>query len=284
MLPPHYLLQNRYRIAHQLGSGGFATVYLAYDTRLGNRPVAIKALNLAALAPADQQWVVEAFQQEALVLAELTHPGIAAILDFFITEQTQYLVMEHVAGETLADAINRIPGGRYHEVQVLSWARQLCDVLHYLHIHQPPIIFRDLKPQNIMVQPDGQLKMIDFGIARYFKPGQKRDTMAVGTPGYSAPEQHGQGQTDARSDIYALGVLLHQLLTGIDPAIKPFFFLPVRQVAPDITPHIADAVATALAHQPKDRFATVREFEQALLKPPSTLTTTIPLGPASGSC
>lgn len=265
LLDEGHTLNQRYVIIKLLGSGGFATVYLAQDSRLADRYVAIKALNLEILPIEERPQAVKNFQQEATVLGKLSHPGIAAVLDYFGEGSTQYLVMEYVRGETLAQALQRIPGGRYHEKQVIHWARQLCDVLDYLHHQRPTIIFRDLKPQNIMVEQDGHLKLIDFGIARYFKPGQTRDTQAFGTPGYSAPEQYGQGQTDVRSDVYSLGVLLHQLLTGVDPALNPFFFLPINQLAPDVSQQVVKAVAKAMSSQPGNRFPTVRAFEQAIL-------------------
>lgn len=265
LLTEGHTLNQRYVIIKALGTGGFATVYLAQDSRLADRYVAIKVLELENLPISERSQAIQHFQQEATVLGRFSHPGIAAVLDYFGEESTQYLVMEYVRGETLAEALQRIPGGRYHEKQVITWARQLCDVLDHLHCQHPAIIFRDLKPQNIMVERDGHLKLIDFGIARYFKPGQTRDTRAFGTPGYSAPEQYGQEQTDARSDIYSLGALLHQLLTGVDPANNPFFFLPIDQLAPDVSRQVARAVEKALSRQPKERFATIREFEQALL-------------------
>jgi serine/threonine-protein kinase len=134
-----------------------------------------------------------------------------------------------------------------------------------LHAQQPPIIFRDLKPTNVMITPEGTIKLVDFGIARLFKPGKERDTQAFGTPGYSAPEQYGRGQTDARSDIYSLGVLMHHLLTGHDPSTTPFRLPPVNQLNPSVPPYIAAAIARATDNEPSRRFASVIELQQALL-------------------
>ncbi|MCZ7674214.1 MAG: serine/threonine protein kinase [Chloroflexi bacterium] len=269
-------LQGRYNIVQFIGQGGMAAVYLGADTRLGNRHIAIKEMNPANLPPADQPWAITAFQQEAEVLARLNHPTIARVVDFFQENQYWYLVMEYVQGEALDTALNRFPHG-LAEDQVLNWAAQLAGALDYLHQQNPPVIFRDLKPGNVMVQPDGTLKLIDFGIARYFKAGQSQDTYQLGTPGYAAPEQYGRGQTDARSDVYSLGVLLHQLLTGYDPSLSPMNLPPVRSLRPDVSVRVAQAVEQAMRTDPSQRYASVREFAAALgisisgmLPPPSS--------------
>lgn len=266
-LAPGEMLYNRYHIQHILGQGGFAIVYLAQDTRLARRPVAVKELNLAQIPPAEAAAARELFQREARVLGQLNHPGIANVLDFFQEHGRQYLVTEYVAGETLEAVCQRYAGQQFDEAQVLAWARELCLALDYLHGRTQPIIFRDLKPANIMVQPNGQLKIIDFGIARYFKSGQTRDTHAMGTPGYAPPEQYGQGQTDARSDIYSLAVILHQLLTGHDPSQTPLALhtLPdIRALNARVSPRTAAAIQQALQPDPARRFANVAAFAGAL--------------------
>ena len=257
------ILQGRYNIIQFIGQGGMSVVYLGVDTRLGNHQVAIKQMNPASLPTADQQWAIMTFKQEAVVLARLNHPAIARVMDFFQEGQFWYLVMEYVAGETLDAALSRFPRG-ISEEQVLDWAAQLGSALDYLHQQSPPVIFRDLKPGNVVVQLDGTLKMIDFGIARYFKPGQNQDTIRLGTPGYAAPEQYGRGQTDARSDIFSLGVLLHQLLTGYDPALSPMDLPPIRSLRPDVSPRVAQAVEQAMRPAPSQRYGSVREFGTAL--------------------
>lgn len=263
-LAPGQTLYNRYHIQHILGQGGFAIVYLAQDTRLAGRPVAVKELNLAQIPPTEAAAARELFQREARVLGQLNHPGIANVMDFFQEHGRQYLVTEYVAGETLEAVCQRYAGQQFDEAQVLAWARELCVALDYLHGRTQPIIFRDLKPANIMVQPNGQLKIIDFGIARYFKSGQTRDTHAMGTPGYAPPEQYGQGQTDARSDIYSLAVILHQLLTGHDPAQTPLLLPEVRALNPRVSPRTAAAMQQALQPDPARRFANVAAFAGAL--------------------
>ncbi|UCG23401.1 MAG: serine/threonine-protein kinase [Chloroflexota bacterium] len=271
VLEPGSKKEDRYVIQQRVGGGGFATVYLARDIRLGNQPVAIKEFDPANLSAADRQWASERFEQEAMILAQLNHPGIAAVSDYFHSDGRSYLVTEYIEGEDLDAAWQRTPGNRFSEQQVLIWTEQLCDVLDYLHNQNPPVIFRDLKPSNIIVQPDGRLKLIDFGIARHFKSSQTKDTQALGTPGYAAPEQYALEQADARSDIYALGAVLHQLLTGHDPASSPFNFPPVRQLAPSVSAHVAAAVEQALQMDRELRFASAGAFYRALQGTADTL-------------
>ncbi len=181
------------------------------------------------MSPQEIIEATENFKREALLLAGLTHPNLPSIYDHFSEAGRWYLVMDFIEGETLEERLNKEPEGRLSVEEAQRIGIQLCTVLGYLHGRQPPIIFRDLKPANIMMTPDGHLYLIDFGIARHFKPGQAKDTIAFGSPGYAAPEQYGKAQTTARSDIYSLGANLHQLLTGIDPSQTPFQFAPLQQ-------------------------------------------------------
>ncbi len=256
------LLQGRYNVLRRLNQGGMAVVYLASDTRLGRRQVVLKQMDPQALAPQDRGWAEATFRQEAHILARLDHPGLATVTDFFEENGYLYLVMEYVQGETLAATLAR--SYRLDEQRAIAWGRELAAVLAYLHRQQPPIVFRDLKPENVMVQPDGGLKLIDFGIARFFKPGQSTDTVALGTIGYAAPEQYGRGQTDPRADVYSLGVVLHQLLTGHDPGRTPMNLPPVRELAPHVSLRLAAAIEQALATDPARRFADAVAFAQAL--------------------
>lgn len=223
MMEMNATLQNRYRLLRVLGQGGMGTVYLAEDGRLGGRHVAIKELSLGHVAPSEREARLHAFRQEAMTLARLRHSGVASVSDFFFETGSAYLVMEYVPGQTLRQFLQQQPGRQLSSAQAVEFAQQLCGVLDYLHQQHPPLIFRDLKPENVMVQPDGQLKLIDFGIARLFKTGQQQDTVAMGTPGYASPEHYGQGQTDPRSDIYSLGIMLHEMVTGQDPAHRTPF-------------------------------------------------------------
>src|SRR5947209_609944 len=221
-------LKQRYRLIAQVGKGGFGAVYKALDILFHNRAVAIKEMNQAGMTPQESAQATQAFKHEAHLLAGLSHPNLPQIYDQFPEGGHWYLVMDFIEGETLEDHLRTVQGGYLPVEEVLRIGIELCSVLDYLHTRQPPIIFRDLKPGNIMITPGGHLYLIDFGIARHFKPGQARDTIAFGSPGYAAPEQYGKAQTTARADIYSLGATLHQLLTGDDPAQTPFRFAPLQ--------------------------------------------------------
>lgn len=255
------LLAGRYQIGPLLGSGGFGAVYLATDERL-HRPVAIKVCSTRRLPPHEAAEAARLFQSEALTLARLRHPGLTAIWDYFHQDDDWYLVMEYVPGETLRSLLRRI-GGPLPQAEAIDYTRQLCAVLGYLHRQQPSIVFRDLKPANIMVTPEGQLKLIDFGIARLFSPGKAADTAQFGTPGYAPPEQYG-GQTEPRSDIYSLGVVLHQMLTGYSPSSSPFALPPVRALNAAIPEPIEALTTRATAYNIGDRVASAEEFCAAL--------------------
>ncbi|MFL5695137.1 MAG: serine/threonine protein kinase [Ktedonobacteraceae bacterium] len=222
------LFRNRYFIVSKVGAGGFGSVYKARDIQSGDRLVAIKEVSLQGLHPQAMLEAIATFQREVSVLSQLDHPNLPRVYEHFQTPGQWYLVMDFIAGETLEQYQSKTPEGRLLLSEVLAMGIQLCIVLDYLHSHQPPIVFRDLKPANIMRTPTGQLYLIDFGIARYFKPGQAKDTVALGSLGYAAPEQYGKAQTTPRADIYSLGAVLHQLLTARDPSETPFRFLPLR--------------------------------------------------------
>lgn len=263
------LLNDRYRILEQLGQGGFGSVYKAADTSFGGRLVAIKEMEQRGLTP---QQIVEAttdFKREALLLAHLRHPHLPRIYDHFNDAGHWYLVMDYIEGETLEDyqqkmAADPRTGKRQLPIgEVLEIGVQLCTVLDYLHTRQPPVIFRDLKPANVMRTADKHLYLIDFGIARHFKQGQSKDTMPLGSPGYAAPEQYGQAQTTPRADIYGLGVTLHQLLTGDDPFYMPFRLLPI-QAADQQTTELGALVKRMTAIDESDRPATIALVRQEL--------------------
>jgi serine/threonine-protein kinase len=264
MLPPQYLLVDRYRILQSIGRGGMGAVYLVEDTRLGGKLWAVKEMSDAALTnPLEKQEAIHAFRQEAQMLARLNHLNLPQVSDFFRDQGKHYLVMEFVDGATLGERLVQA-GGTLPLPLVLKWADQLCDVLDYLHRQVPPIIFRDLKPDNIMVNQEDQVKLIDFGIARLFKPGKAKDTMAFGTAGYAPPEQYGKGQTDARSDVYGLGATLHHLLTGRDPSADPFHFPTVQDLKPSVPVVVDNAIMRALESRPEARWPTIRAFRAAL--------------------
>lgn len=227
---PRSLIKQRYRIIARLGNGGFGAVYKAEDTQFGNRLVAIKEMNRGGLGPEEIAGAAEAFKREALLLANLKHPSLPSIYDHFTEAGRWYLVMDYIEGETLEARLDRV--GRLRVEEALQIGMQLGEVLRYLHACQPPIIFRDLKPANIIMTPQGHVYLIDFGLARLFDPAQARNSNPFGSPGYAAPEQYDSPQTTVRADIYSLGATLHQMITGIHPSMRPFEFVPI-QFTPD---------------------------------------------------
>lgn len=227
LLKPGDVLKQRYKILSQIGQGGFGAVYKAEDKELGQRLLAVKEMSQQHLNQQEIEAGVEAFKHEALLLAGLKHEHLPRIYDYFAENERWYLAMDHIEGETLEAHFEKSRDGSLPLVMALKIALQLCEVLHYLHTRQPPIIFRDLKPANVIITPNGDLFLIDFGIARHFKPGQAKDTIAFGSPGYAAPEQYGKAQTTPRADIYSLGAILHQMLSGADPSLAPFRFAPL---------------------------------------------------------
>jgi serine/threonine protein kinase/regulator of sirC expression with transglutaminase-like and TPR domain len=250
-LPQQTLLNNRYQLETRIGQGGMGSVYKALDTRFNNRPVAVKEMSSAGLSETGLREAEDAFERESHLLADLLHPNLPRIYDHFTENQRSYLVMDFIEGETLEDYLEHTPGRTLPLDQVLTWGIELCDVLSYLHKHTPPIIFRDLKPSNVMIS-NGHIFLIDFGIARFFKPGQSHDTVALGSPGYAAPEQYGKAQSTPRSDIYSLGALLHCLITGIDPSEQPFFFRPVSEINPAV-PHELDMLLRRMLEMDSER-------------------------------
>ena len=263
-LPSETLLGGRYRIELPLGKGGMGAVYRAHDERL-DIVCAIKQMSAALLQTDDErERARRAFHEEAKLLARLNHPNLPRVTDHFTEDGKEYLVMEFVPGETLAQVMRRQPPP-WPISDVMALAEPLTEVLQYLHSQTPPIIFRDLKPANVMRTPQGQIKLIDFGIARLFKPGQSHDTQAFGTMGYSSPEQYGQGQTDARSDVYALGVLLHQLATAHDPISQPFNVPLAHRLNPRLPEQWSAVLQTAMSHAPEDRFGSMTALRRALL-------------------
>jgi serine/threonine protein kinase len=255
------LLKQRYQLTKQLGVGGYGIVYKALDMEFGGRPVAIKEMSQAELDGKDRAAATEAFKQEAFMLAGLTHPNLPSIYDYFTENGRWYLVMSYIEGETLEAYMNRSAGGKLPVEKVLMIGSQLASVLSYLHRRNPPIIFRDLKPSNIMRIPDGQIYLIDFGIARHFKVGQSKDTIALGSPGYAAPEQYGRAQSTPQTDVYSLGATLHHMLTGIDPSDSPFNHTPL-----DLPryPQLKILISCMLEMDPRKRPASMGNIKREL--------------------
>jgi branched-chain amino acid transport system substrate-binding protein len=261
------VLIDRYRIVRLLGQGGFGAVYRVWDLHL-NAPYALKE-NLDASPEATRQ-----FAREAQILANLHHPHLPRVTDHFsIPDQGQYLVMEFVEGEDLEEkrcTSDCMPKGSLPVSQVMTWILQIMDALEYLHQQNPPIIHRDIKPANIRITPQGKACLVDFGIAKIFSPLLKTTIGARAiTPGYSPLEQYGQGVTDARSDIYALGATLYVLLTGQTPPESTARawndpLLPAGQLNPSLSPAVSQAINKAMKADPADRWQNIAELRQAL--------------------
>jgi len=200
-LAPQSMLHQRYLIVGQAGRGGMSAVYQAVDTSSRNRHVAIKEMSQGHLDSSELAEATARFQQEAALLGSLQHPNLPRIYNGFSEYGRSYLVMEYIDGKTLLQMLKESGGRPLPIPLVLDYAIQLCDVLTYLHSQHPPVIFRDLKPANVMVKENGHVMLIDFGIARFFKEGQAQDTVLLGSPGYASPEQHGASQTNPRSDL-----------------------------------------------------------------------------------
>ncbi len=264
------LLGGRYRVSQLIGKGGFGAVYKANDERFQKRVVAIKEMSDAQLTPQQKAQAIQDFRNEAELLVELSHPNLPNVSDFFEEGNKAYLVMEFVEGKTL-EKVQEDAGKPLDEHIVMGWAMQLCTVLHYLHTRPRPIIFRDMKPSNVMLTADGQIKLIDFGIARIFKAAVTKDTTLLGSQGYAPLEQYGRGQSDARSDIYALGATLYDLLTNNLPTdspsrrINPQIFVKPRQLNPRISPATEAIILKAMADEPRDRYQSVAEMYQAII-------------------
>jgi serine/threonine protein kinase len=259
------LLHERYQLGASLGSGGFSAVYRARDVQSG-REVAIKQVMLGGLSADETIQATDTFNRELSLLSALRHPQVPRIYDHFSDREHWYLVMDYLEGTTLETYLHtRAAQGKPIQVdEALAMALQLCRVLSYLHTREPPVIFRDLKPGNIIRAPDGTLCLIDFGIARHFRPGQARDTQPLGSPGYAAPEQYGRAQTTPQTDIYSLGALLHALLTGQDPAEQPSGLAPLRLGSSGAERELVALAQRMRSPAPSERPATVRDVATAL--------------------
>jgi serine/threonine protein kinase len=279
-LPIGYMLRGRYRILRVIGGGGMGAVYKSEDNKRGGTHVAVKEMrtdieaSTAGRAPADNEdervrereekrQLLEAFRREAQILSDLHHRNLPRVTDFFTEGGRPYLVMELIPGESLEKKIDRLHGQPMDEEEALKYGIQVCEVLQFLHVQDPPIIFRDVKPANIMVMPNGQIKLIDFGIARTYKEGKRRDTMSMGTAAYAPFEQFGKGQTDARSDVYSLAATVYHMLTGRPPtpATTPN---SLRDFNPRVTPKTESLVIRAMSRDMDARPQTAIIFESEL--------------------
>ncbi len=270
-LDPGSVLNSRYEIVRRIGGGGMGAVYLAKDRNLGDAPRAVKEMVEAHLDPAQHEKAIGDFKRESLLLTSLEHPSIPTIYDYFYDEPLGrfYLVMKYISGGDLASRLRTAPGGRIDEKTVADWGMQTADVLEYLHSRPKPIIYRDLKPANLMIDGNsGRVMLIDFGIARWVKREEKGVT-AVGTMGYAPPELFG-GRVEPRSDVYSLGATLFHLLTGSDPQDNPLLIFDFqknprpRQIAPQVSSEMEQILMRSVEYKPEDRFHSAGAMRDAL--------------------
>jgi serine/threonine-protein kinase len=279
-LMPGTLLNNTYTVIKLLGKGGMGTVYLVEEMGRPQNRYAIKELIANLNDPEQEQIALQTFQTEIAFLGQLNHPQLPRFYGTFTHWNRNYLIMEFVEGESLESIIQNKKGPLPVD-DVIYWGIEITKALDYLHTQSSgPIVYRDLKPANIIISPAGSARIVDFGIARRYDPSKITDTLRFGTPGYAAPEQFKAarlGQSTPKSDIYALGVILFQLLTGYDPTVTPFHFPPARHLNPQITPELERIINKAIQKKADDRYVDRRERDiSALIRqdvPPLKLST-----------
>jgi eukaryotic-like serine/threonine-protein kinase len=270
-LPPETVLNNRYEIVRRIGGGGMGAVYLAKDRNLGDAPRAVKEMIQSHIDETQHEKAIADFKRESLLLTALEHPSIPTVYDYFYDEAAGrfYLVMKYIPGGDLSARLRKAAGGKLDETSVTEWSIQVADVLHYLHTRPQPIIYRDLKPANLMIDSNtNRIMLIDFGIARWVNR-QEKGVTAVGTMGYAPPELF-SGQADARVDIYSLGATMFHLLTGSDPQDNPLLIFDFgknprpRQINPALSSEIEQVLMRAVEYKPEQRFQTGAEMRDAL--------------------
>lgn len=254
------VIDGKYKILSVIGQGGMSTVYLAINPK-ANKPWAIKEVRKDGFQ--NYEVVTQSLTMEIDLLKKLRHPHLPSIIDIIDRDDNFLIVMDYVEGMTLERIM--MENGAQSQKDVIEWAIQLCDVLQYLHSREPSIIYRDMKPSNIMLNYDGKVMLIDFGTAREYKERALGDTTCLGTKGYAAPEQFGgQGQTDPRTDIYSLGATMYHLLTGHNPSNAPYEMYPITQWNPEFSSGLEKIIQKCTQKNPEDRFQTVEELKDAL--------------------
>ena len=260
MLEIGSLVDGKYKILNKIGQGGMSVVYLAMNER-ANKQWAIKEVRKDGVQ--NFEVVKQGLIAETEMLKKLSHPNLPSIIDVIDGDGTFLIVMDYIEGRHLESVVKEY--GAQRQEDVIEWAKQLCDVLSYLHSRKPPIIYRDMKPSNVMLKPDGKVMLIDFGTAREFKENSVADTTCLGTQGYAAPEQYGgHGQTDARTDIYCLGATLYHLLTGHNPGEPPYEMYPIRYWNPELSSGLEEIILKCTQKNPDDRYQNCGELLYAL--------------------
>lgn len=259
--------RNQYQVKRLVGGGGMAWVYQVVKLPdSANSLWALKELRPQTQDPDTQEHARRLFNQEAIILSQLSHPNLPQVIDFFEDNGRAYLVMEFIWGESLEKRIEKARSPLL-EREVLQWAIQICDVLDYLHTRQPPVIFRDLKPSNVMINSAGIVKLVDFGIARTYKEGKPQDTIALGSENYAAPEQWGEEQTDPRTDLYGLGATMYHLLANMppSPAFLPSEPTSLSELNEAASPQVVQIVTKAMARERQNRYTSAQEMKQAII-------------------
>lgn len=260
MLEIGQLIDGKYKILNKIGQGGMSVVYLAMNEK-ANKQWAIKEVRKDGNQDFDV--VKQGLVAEIDMLKKLSHPNLPSIIDVIDGDGTFLIVMDYIEGNPLDKRLQEM--GAQNQDDVIQWSKQLCDVLGYLHSRKPPIIYRDMKPANVMLKPDGSVTLIDFGTAREFKDTSVADTTCLGTRGYAAPEQFGgQGQTDARTDIYCLGATMYHLLTGHNPSMYPYEMYPIRQWNPLLSSGLEEIILKCTQQNPAARYQSCAELMYAL--------------------
>lgn len=260
MLEIGSLVDGKYKILNKVGQGGMSVVYLAMNEK-ANKQWAVKEVRKDGVK--DFEVVKQGLVAETDILKKLSHPNLPSIIDVIDQEDSFIIIMDYIQGNSLNKALDEF--GAQPQENVIEWAKQLCDVLGYLHSRNPAIIYRDMKPANIMLKPDGNVTLIDFGTAREFKEKNLADTTCLGTVGYAAPEQFGgMGQTDARTDIYCLGATLYHLVTGMNPCEPPYEIKPIRQINPSLSSGLERIILKCTQRNPNDRYQSAEELMYAL--------------------
>lgn len=255
------VIDGKYEILKQIGQGGMSKVYLAMDKRL-NKQWAVKEIEKRG-RDKNNEVIIQSAIAEANMIKRLDHPSLPRIVDIIDNGKVIFVIMDYIEGEPLSKIMEEY--GAQPQDLVIEWAKQLCEVLDYLHTCNPPIIYRDMKPANVMLKPDGNLKLIDFGIAREYKEQNLADTVSLGTKGYAAPEQFGgKGQTDPRTDVYCLGVTLYHLVTGHNPSEPPYELYPIRQWNPSLSGGLERIIEKCTQLNPDDRYQSCAELMYAL--------------------
>ena len=260
MLEIGSLVDGKYKILNKVGQGGMSVVYLAMNEK-ANKQWAVKEVRKDGVL--DFEAVKQGLVAETDILKRLSHPNLPSIIDVIDTDESFIIIMDYIQGNSLNKALEEY--GAQPQDKVIEWAKQLCDVLGYLHTRTPPIIYRDMKPANIMLKPDGNVTLIDFGTAREYKEKNLADTTCLGTVGYAAPEQFGgMGQTDARTDIYCLGATLYHLVTGMNPCEPPYEIKPIREINPNLSGGLERIILKCTQRDPNDRYQSAAELMYAL--------------------